>query len=992
MRTCFFLLIFLQAHADTRAQSSAPERASFDPGTYYPTSHHTVRSISGADNKKANQMMDAVVEVFKNAYPQPIGADVGPYGGIRENYRGPSEVQGGPYAVYLTLPFYEHYKTKTGATEANGEYESSLAIWINQVRYILQANPVSSGNDRVFRLPRPGIAVNGFPKFNNMILILAPGSALPWRPATKEEYLQNFIEEKRNNVPGSFEKQQIESAQQLLASLSASQKKEIAYLKKKNILFAEFGYAKWEGFRDASDTNAEQLVTINENFYDRSLPRTSYQVIVIERKQGRSSYSAAAPTRQELEGLKARTDRLNHIVRNTNLLGSLQQMLGKNGSMIAGNQKKTTPSPPFSVKPLDRTYINHIVDSVFKNHTIALPSVPSGAGSLPSALPPPFSIPASSSKKLQLAARRLNTREELVQYLDELDQKISAQLGSTKMYNTASENNSASYGYWLMDQPGQSLILAIKAAKQRPDDNCLLNNLGSNLSVCGIDYMAIPLYIVCLKKEPDNSTITNNIGQSWLALGDQVQAENYLKKAVASSPYHHHANNTLGLIYESQGRKNEAIQCYENSLRGSFTLEGYNGLRRLKPELTLKLMDYVRHRYHQPDYLNFDKFQVPAQCMRAEETEIRKNQHEVYQKMLDAAHQKMQKLRDAQYALADKESKQVIIKGQQGKVGVKPFLPFAGAMMIAVQKEFESALPRLQKELLELEKQKLALKMEYDTVMKMTLAAFEERLDKLGEGNSDPTLDEDICAAKNGVVNHYLPLFADNNELRFTKILHAYRDYLNDYLYWVRLGSWGEEEYKLEYYKVSLMMIEVLEKLQLTTLHEACNMDEIQQAKAEELKLKQPDCPLPVGVEIPLVVGKISFDCVSWGLELGEGIVVNIDHKFGGESTIALGVGESFYTTSKISNSVNPGLDVNAKGQLFFTFEGSTLMDGGFLWEAEIDLKGIGKPAELKQNFTWAIVKGYTAEGQLSSLADKIFDIPPEQQVNKKVKIFKPSN
>ena len=65
-------------------------------------------------------------------------------------------------------------------------------------------------------------------------------------------------------------------------------------------------------------------------------------------------------------------------------------------------------------------------------------------------------------------------------------------------------------------------------------------------------------------------------------------------------------------------------------------------------------------------------------------------------------------------------------------------------------------------------------------------------------------------------------------------------------------------------------------------------------------------------------------------------------------------------------------------------------MDAGFLWEAQIDIKGLGKPAELKQNFTWAINKGFSAEGGLTTIADKIFDIPPDKQINKNVKIYKP--
>jgi tetratricopeptide (TPR) repeat protein len=997
MRKIFrFLFIVAAFPGMATAQSYYLERVPDMPGAYRKTSHSTTRAIPSSDNARIAQMMDAVVDAFKKAYAQPVGVDVGPYGGLWEEYKGPSEVENGPYSVYVTIPFFDLYKIKSGGTEASGEYASSMEIWINKAKYLLQANNVHDGNDRVFRAPWPGLPVNGFPKYNNMILILPPGKALPWRPATREEYLENYIASKKKSTRSrdTYEQQKIAEAEQFLASMSPSERKQTAYLKKPKYSGSEFGEYKWSGFSDASDTTADQLVIIDENFYDKKLSRNSFQVMVIERQPGRKSYSAARPRPEELAAYQERADRMNNIVRSTGFLPDLQHLLGKNGVQLAGTRQTTTQAQ-YAVKKIDRRNIDRRLDSLFRNYTVDLPAAPGVKLTGVDNGPPPPALPERSEKKLSLASRRLETKEELVRYLDELDKKLSEGLGTTVTeYDAANTNNMASYGYWLMDKPRQSLLLAVKAARQQPDNDCMLNNLGANLSVCGIDYMAVPLYIVCLKKEPANSTITNNLGQSYLAMGDLQHAETYLKQAIAATPYHHHANNSLGLIYEKQGRKNEAISCYENSLRSSFTLNGYNGLKRLKRESALKLMDYIRHRYRQPDYLNFDKYSPPAQCMNADETEVRQKEHSAYTKMLNDLGTKFQKLRDQQYAAVDKELKAVLTRGQQGKAVIRPFQPFAKAVLVSLRHDFEDNLIHLEKELAEMEKQKAGLKMEYDTVMKMTLATFEERLDKLGEGNADPTLDEDICNAKNAVVNHYLPLFADNNELRFNKIFHVYRDYLNDYLYWVRLASWGIEEYRLNYYDLVLSMVHMLREVRLTTLHEYCGSEE-KEAKNKELEIREPDCPLPIGVEIPLIVGKIGLDCESWGLELGEVIVLNIDHKFGGETTIAIGPGETFYATPKITpkdNPLSPGVYAVAKGQVFFTFEGSTIVDGGFLWEAEVDVKGLGKPVEFKQNFTWAVNKGFTAEGQLTKVADKIFEIPPETQVNKNVKIFKPGH
>src|SRR6185436_5306161 len=229
------------------------------------------------------------------------------------------------------------------------------------------------------------------------------------------------------------------------------------------------------------------------------------------------------------------------------------------------------------------------------------------------------------------------TRAELVKYLDEMDEKLSAALAGTKIIQPANANTAmkAAYGYWIFQQPREALLLALKAAKKNPDNSSILNNLGATLSLCGGDYLAVPLYIICIKKDPANSTLNNNIGQSYLALGQPKLAEQYLKKAIASSPKHHNANNSLGFLYRSQGMNDLAIKCYENSLNSSFTLEGFNRLKELKKESALKLMDHIRHRYKQPDYINFNKYAVPLQCTSYEQTEIRIAEHKSYQKVID---------------------------------------------------------------------------------------------------------------------------------------------------------------------------------------------------------------------------------------------------------------------------------------------------------------------------------------------------------------------
>jgi Flp pilus assembly protein TadD len=947
--------------------------------------------------------MDAIVDEVKVAYPSPVGAEIGPYGGNWSTYRGKSEFEGGPYIMDLTIPFYELLNVRSGGIEAGGEYGSSIKIWINYVKYILDPTNIQYGNDRVFKEPFVGIPVNGFPKYNNMILLLPPGKGVPWRPATKQEYLENYIQGLKGSMPGRSksgqDSQNLDFAQQLLASMSPQEKKQIAYLKKTKYSGEKTGYSdigyKWAGFIDPSDTTGQKLVIIDEGFYDKTIPRTTIQCMVIDREYPRASISAAAPTKEMLERTKRISDRLNEIVRKKDFLNSLQQLLGKPGlDYVLTKKKQGVPEKAIVVRKPVIKNLDRIVDSLMRNYRLVLPQVPVGvAGSDPTPSKE-ISMPSPNAKKLALASRKLNTREELVRYLDELDEKLSAALAGTKVIQTADANTAtkAAYGYWIFQQPREALLLALRAAKQEPDNNTILNNLGATLSLCGGDYLAVPLYIVCIRKEPANSTLNNNIGQSYLALGQPQLAEQYLKKAIASSPKHHLANNSLGFLYRSQGMNDLAIKCYQNSLSSSFTLEGFNRLKELKKESALKLMDYIRHRYKQPDYINFDKYAVPLQCTQYDQTEVRIAQHKYYQKVIDEQLRKYTKLRDQQKPIAAEANKKYFT--HEIKQSIRPFLPFAATLVVCIRKEFETKVFKLEVELKELERKRIELKVEFDSTVEMITKSYEPRLDKLGEGNADPTLEEEVCADMNAAINSFLVQFAELNEERFHKIIHTYKDYLNDYLYWIRFASFTNEQYRLEYYDIVLMMYQVLREVKLTTLHGYCNADKPDKDNSLELKVEDPDCPLPVGVELPFVVGKIQFDCESWGLEIGEGVVFNIEHLMGGATTIAIGPGALLAKTPEIGGEapmdINPGADAKLKGQLFITFDANTIIDWGLQFEAEIDIRGVGKPLEIKQNVTLAVNKGLTAEGPLTTLIDKYYEIPPEKQLNKNIKIYKP--
>jgi len=126
--------------------------------------------------------------------------------------------------------------------------------------------------------------------------------------------------------------------------MSPQEKKEIAYLKKNKYAGEKTGYSdignKWAGFIEPSDTTGHKLVIIDESYYDKKIPRTTIQCIIIDRQYPRATISAAAPTKEALARTKRITDRLNTIVRSKDILTNLQQLLGKPGLDYALTKKR----------------------------------------------------------------------------------------------------------------------------------------------------------------------------------------------------------------------------------------------------------------------------------------------------------------------------------------------------------------------------------------------------------------------------------------------------------------------------------------------------------------------------------------------------------------------------------------------------------------------------------------------------------------------------
>ncbi|HSU26837.1 MAG TPA: tetratricopeptide repeat protein, partial [Chitinophagaceae bacterium] len=250
------------------------------------------------------------------------------------------------------------------------------------------------------------------------------------------------------------------------------------------------------------------------------------------------------------------------------------------------------------------------------------------------------SIPSRNNRLLNSLPIRTFTRDELVSYLHNLNIKINAYLHSvngTDINNIpveAVKQSGTAIGLWMKAMVNESVLVSLKGAELMPDNNVLLNNTGGILTSSGLAVYAIPVLEYVLERQPGNNMILNNLGQAYLDLGDDKKAEQCFLKCVSSYKYYPDANLALAYIYNSRGNRSAAINYVENSLRGAWSSKADNLLTILKRGANM--MDYVRHRYKQPEFFNFDKYPMLPQCKRVDDIAGLESQYAAFYEMISS--------------------------------------------------------------------------------------------------------------------------------------------------------------------------------------------------------------------------------------------------------------------------------------------------------------------------------------------------------------------
>ncbi|HXB44237.1 MAG TPA: tetratricopeptide repeat protein, partial [Puia sp.] len=535
-------------------------------------------------------------------------------------------------------------------------------------------------------------------------------------------------------------------------------------------------------------------------------------------------------------------------------------------------------------------------------------------------------VPAKNNVALASVPAKTLTKTELTNYVRGMKNKLIPAIQTENVYTPVAESaydagslSNAAIMTWYMNQPvgDEALVLALEGVEKDPDNLNALNTLSGILTLCGIPEKAIPILDYIRQQEPDNSTVNNNLGQAYAALGDQQKAITYLQKAIARSPDHTNANLSLACISYANGNKNAAKKYCENSLRGGYISDAWSMLKAIDPKASL--MDYVRHRYKQPDFFNPHKYPLPEQCKSTDQVDALTVKYRQFNNMLLDVKDKYRRMLDEERKyISANLANDVMKKVRQQKPPLRPFGNFAVIMMGDIFEQFGEKVKKLS-----------AYDSTYTKKVKELADQFNQKTNAIENSPGDP------CPAVNGLSNEYMPQFASLNEERQREWINQTKNYYNDYAFWCYVASVDDHQYHQYFYQLVIQYLDMLNNLATTELLQCKPYYTYTKDKDAAFQFEEGKCPFKAKIDVEVeekgeksTPASFDIDCEQFAakIKMGNGVSFNMKTTSAGSTTLAFTGGLSI------------GEVLGGSMQCYMTFGGNQPFDVGFNWDYEMKL------------------------------------------------------
>jgi tetratricopeptide (TPR) repeat protein len=537
------------------------------------------------------------------------------------------------------------------------------------------------------------------------------------------------------------------------------------------------------------------------------------------------------------------------------------------------------------------------------------------------------SLPANPLSRSQLITmvRQLTSTVE-AQSTSEEKSAVKSSLAKAKGHSEYLSTESVLA--WYNGIPRQALLLAANAATMENNTNAL-TNLGAMLNLCGYEEKAVPLLLFASKMDQNNSTILNNLGRAYLGLGDKKKAETFYLSCLRYAPHHPEANNALGCLYEEQGDKPRAEEHFKKSLEGAYNEEAASHLDWNSDGASYAHLIASHHK--PPETFDQFRFRIPEECSGRSDYNIVKERQENFQKSI--------KRLSSEYLLLSRQSnqkgkKEAVAQQKQIMEGIRqrqipifsqsPMASLAGRMILFLSSSYISQLSVFKKDY---EKRIQELEQQYFNELEASKRSIEDQLIFGTEGeftgclNCDG-LDERLCQARGIIVDKYQLLAAGVHSDFKDKYRLVLTGYFDQLAYWNYFTSVPASLQDGAFYQLITQFLDEIIYLSKSTPLWASPGTCDQQASIDETEEKyppnvKPHCP--ININIPFIVGKLTFDCSAFSLSGGEGIKAGYKKDFiSGQTTLSIGMGLTLEVPGA-GSSISAGAD----GSFYVTFDKS---------------------------------------------------------------------
>lgn len=583
----------------------------------------------------------------------------------------------------------------------------------------------------------------------------------------------------------------------------------------------------------------------------------------------------------------------------------------------------------------------------------------------------PRKFPARQVKVLNSLPKKVLSAAELKQFMNTVHADLQRKLPAAKVksataiiqkLNTQYEKIAATgVAAWYNNSPAVAALLVSYASSKSTNVNTL-NNSGAVLNLCGLESKAIPVLKYVLQQQPGNSTVLNNLGQAYAALGATDTAMRYLLGCMVKASNHPEACATAAYIEMEKGNIEKAIEYAERSLRSSYDGSLADWYKEKKKGANLWKL--YKDKIPKKQYFDINDFIIPPNCRSWQQSPQLYPKQQAFIKKIDAlvavAQQEtvmgapLQSTNPADYIKWSQtltgskggfEKMAIAIRGDMGDL----YLQERGAALNAMMKKMYDMGVRQGNDAIAFEQKwgERTRNVKGEQLRQLLIQKCKERVE----------MDNSMFTERALVADHF------KNEWYPKDV-----EYYNNYIFLATLINPTEVALKMDCANVRRTFLLWLKSYVSIIVNPNSKPDcSVYDAAGDDDTgspiFKDADCP--IDLEIPFVIGKINLDCKKFGIELGEGIIINYEKDFTNRnSTLAIGLGAGVSIPGIGDQS---SFEAGAKEQFFITFDGDNQpIDGGLIFETGAGIPGV---TGTSAGYTLGVNSGFSFDpGPLSGL------------------------